>query len=162
MYNALSESWCTNVLDKCIYVILSKALLCHLIMFNTCYTGETCLWLACFASLLLISIFPHRRLFFISEKSTFLSVFLWIKFKKNLIHLSKNWKKKLYIYKFFFFNSWRKFIIELNVVNVTIRTAIVWAKLVLPAERGRYLTMWVLMTRICHYIFYNLAFSYLY
>lgn len=159
MYNALSESWCTNVLDKCIYVILSKALLCHLIMFNTCYTGETCLWLACFASLLLISIFPQKTFFHIWKINFSVSISL-DKIKKKSNSFEQKTEKKI-IY-FFFLNSWRKFIIELNVVNVTIRTAIVWAKLVLPAERGRYLTMWVLMTRICHYIFYNLAFSYLY
>lgn len=95
MYNALSESWCTNVLDKCQYVILSKALLCHLIMFNTCYTEETCLWLASFASLLLISIFPHRRLFSFLKNQLFCQYFLdKIKKKKIQFHLSKNWKKK--------------------------------------------------------------------
>lgn len=161
MYNALSESWCTNVLDKCIYVILSKALLCHLIMFNTCYTGETCLWLACFASLLLISIFPQKTFFHIWKINFSVSISL-DKIKKKSNSFEQKTEKKIIYIIFFFLNSWRKFIIELNVVNVTIRTAIVWAKLVLPAERGRYLTMWVLMTRICHYIFYNLAFSYLY
>lgn len=161
MYNALSESWCTNVLDKCIYVILSKALLCHLIMFNTCYTEETCLWLACFASLLLISIFPHRRLFFHIWKINFSVSISLDKIKKKSNSFEQKLKKN-YIYIKKILNSWRKFIIELNVVDVIIRTAIVWAKLVLPAERGRYLTMWVLMTRICHYIFYILAFSYLY